>query len=300
MLFDLEIPEKPIKDSSFNQCLWQLKKDSRIMGKFTELLTNSDWKSSRCTMEWKAEYTKKNRYIFILQSSQSEYLLRTPTCEGDAEKRGLGNMTCEEAKEKNRTITLSKQIRDLTNVMLPTPTVNESKNSTFPKSQINRSSLIGELMKSHFQLLPTPRASEGGAFRDENGEMKKSGINAMAKMGLLPTPTAFDYNSARTPEKWEEDKQKWADKGVNLQMPLKQMARLKMLPTPTTALTKHSDKEAYWKNRKEKGRQEDLAMIVHNQVGYNFQLNPRFVLEMMGFPNDYTIIPFLKNNSNDN
>ena len=51
---------------------------------------------------------------------------------------------------------------------------------------------------------------------------------------MLPTPTMFDYNSARTPEKYEEDKAKYAEKGVNLQMPLKQMARNGMLPTPTT------------------------------------------------------------------
>jgi hypothetical protein len=50
--------------------------------------------------------------------------------------------------------------------------------------------------------------------------------------GLLPTPTKFDYNSARTEEKWEEDKQKYAEQGVNLQMPLKQMATLGLLPTP--------------------------------------------------------------------
>ena len=69
LLFDFEISDKPIKDSSFNQCLWQLKKNNGIMGKFTELLTNSDdWKSSRCTMEWKAEYVKKNRYIFFFTS----------------------------------------------------------------------------------------------------------------------------------------------------------------------------------------------------------------------------------------
>jgi hypothetical protein len=71
-----------------------------------------------------------------------------------------------------------------------------------------------------------------------------------------------------------------------------------MLPTPTTALTKHSDKEAYWKNRKDKGRQEDLAMVIHNQVGYNSQLNPRFVLEMMGFPPHWTELPFLNGETN--
>ena len=86
---------------------------------------------------------------------------------------------------------------------------------------------------------------------------------------MLPTPTMFDYNSARTPEKYEEHKAKYAEKGVNLQMPLKQMARNGMLPTQS-------------------GQQD----------GKSSQLNPQFVEEMMGFPTDWTASPFLSGETN--
>lgn len=181
MLFELEIPDKPIKDSSFNQCLWQLKKDGNgIMGKFTELLTNSDnWKSSRCTMEWKAEYIKNERYIFILNAKNQE-------------KESIENY-----------------------LMLPTPTVNESKNTTFPKSQYDRSSLIGFLMK----MLPTPRAND----------------------------------------------------------------------------TNHSTKveQPSFQHRKNKRYMAEVVISFTNPPkGINCHLNPQFVLEMMGFPIDFTEKPF--------
>ena len=178
LLFDLEIPDKPIKDSSFNQCLWQLKKDGNgIMGKFTELLTNSDWKSSRCTMEWKAEYIKKNRYILLLHINKIET----------------------------------------------------------------------------FGLLPTPKAMEcpSASWENRNPESKyKPGVTLtdLKVWGLLPTPESFDWNSARHPELWEKDKKKYSEKGINLHC-----------------------------NFKSNG---------------NMQLNPQFVLEMMGFPIDFTEKPF--------
>lgn len=155
---------------------------------------------------------------------------------------------------------------------------------------------------------------------------------------LLPTQESFDWNSARHPELWERDKKKYAEKGINLHCNLRQMARLSllptprvggqesyetrvkrqghekaisyleanvewqmsqgMLPTPTSGLEKHSDKESYWKNRKEKGRQEDLQMVVHEIAGYNSQLNPLFVGEMMGFPPNWLELPFQNTETN--
>jgi hypothetical protein len=53
------------------------------------------------------------------------------------------------------------------------------------------------------------------------------------EFGLLPTPESFDWNSARHPELWEQDKKKYAEKGINLHCNLRQRAALKMLPTPT-------------------------------------------------------------------
>jgi hypothetical protein len=113
---------------------------------------------------------------------------------------------------------------------------------------------------------------------------------------MLPTPCRFDYNSARTEQKWEEDKEKWAEKGVNLQMPLKQMARFEMLPTPTARC---------WNTGTEKERpldqptmRSELNHLIAQENGKASQLSPQFVLEMMGFPTDWTELPFLNGETN--
>jgi hypothetical protein len=154
-------------------------------------------------------------------------------------------------------------------------------------------------------LLPTPTAmdSTNATATMKSSQVKEGSMHSVTlcramAMGMLPTPNSRDFKDAQTPEKYQARKEKWLEKGINLQLSLPQLVKNQMLPTPTTALTKHSDKEAYWKNRKDKGRQQDLAMVVHNQVGYNSQLNPQFVLEMMGFPPDWTELPFLNGETN--
>ena len=118
---------------------------------------------------------------------------------------------------------------------------------------------------------------------------------------ILPTPTMFDYNSARTPEKYEEDKAKYAEKGVNLQMPLKQMAKNGMLPTPNSRDYKDSvgngrDAPSIGKTRGYSLGQKINSMsgaLPKEEAGKTSQLNPQFVEEMMGFPENWTILPFL-------
>jgi len=147
------------------------------------------------------------------------------------------------------------------------------------------------------EMLPTPNSRDWkdnvGNGRDAPSIGKTRGyslgqkINSMS--GMLPTPTMFDYNSARTPEKYEEDKAKYAEKGVNLQMPLKQMARNGMLPTPCAQEGgKITGKE----------NQDSLTKRAREQTGKTSQLNPQFVAEMMGFPTDWTILPFLSGETN--
>lgn len=107
---------------------------------------------------------------------------------------------------------------------------------------------------------------------------------------MLPTPTRFDYNSARTPEKWEEDKAKYAAKGINLHNPLKQHARLGMLPTPTA----NSWKDGTEKERPadQPTRRSELNHLMAQEAGKPSQLSPLFVEEMMGFPKGWTASPF--------
>jgi hypothetical protein len=82
---------------------------------------------------------------------------------------------------------------------------------------------------------------------------------------------------------------------------MESLAVMGMLPTPTAQIIKHGHTEKYWDNRIGK-RQMDIAMWNAQTNGKTSQLNPRFVAEMMGFPPNWTELPFQsgeKNQSKD-
>jgi hypothetical protein len=81
-------------------------------------------------------------------------------------------------------------------------------------------------------------------------------------------------------------------------MTLTRMLDKGMLPTPTAQLIKHSHKKDYWDKRIASKRQEDLSMVIHGYNGMNSHLNPRFVAEMMGFPPNWTELPFQNGEQN--
>jgi hypothetical protein len=214
--------------------------------------------------------------------------------------------------DKEMTETVSKE---WTGLLLPTPTCSETINvprkvvwkANSPRVQSNQGiegqAKLVDLM--HNQMLPTPIAG------DWKGQLRSDGTASMlsgkASLGMLPTPTKSDYNSARTPEKYEQDKTKYAEQGVNLQMPLKQMARNGMLPTPTASDNMNLDPTTA--NRKANGEKRPsgaqigskLIMdkrITDQMTSSNSQLNPLFVEEMMGFPENWTLLPFLNGETN--
>jgi hypothetical protein len=128
--------------------------------------------------------------------------------------------------------------------------------------------LLSQVLYS--DMLPTPttrdwkgaQANEYKEMRGEETEYKMQSLPGLAMKGILPTPSAFDWNTAQKVDKYEERKQMQAVKGVNLHYPLKQMA-MDINPNGTTS-----------------------------------QLSPQFVLEMMGFPTDWTLLPFLSGETN--
>ena len=116
------------------------------------------------------------------------------------------------------------------------------------------------------------------------------------EFGLLPTPKATEI---------EEYYPDWKKRMVASGNPknvgktttnIGTMARSGMLPTPTTrdykgARTKEALKKA--------GRNETNNLPdAFSQHGKSSQLNPQFVLEMMGFPPDWTELPFLNGETN--
>jgi hypothetical protein len=117
-----------------------------------------------------------------------------------------------------------------------------------------------------FQLVPLVRRTEGIEF------------------GLLPTVTAQDFK-----RRGPNSKQQGLSNTENY---------YGLLPTPTA-----SD----WKggcDRTEKNEKFQHSMLQHSmhfyhgQTGKTSQLNPQFVAEMMGFPINWTELPFLNGETN--
>lgn len=145
---------------------------------------------------------------------------------------------------------------------------------------------------TEYGLLPTVTASEGsrgGQFVDgrritrKTGNVFSSKLVDLAKSGLLPTPMASDATMGAiigkndvfvttkngTPRKVNQN-------GQNGSLGLARYVQ--MLPTPQA--------------RDFKGQCAKTQSCLPNHFGTS-QLNPLFVAEMMGFPIDWTVLPFL-------
>lgn len=145
-----------------------------------------------------------------------------------------------------------------------------------------------------FGLLLTPTTTERSEHPDEmrarakakgyrNGTKYNSLTSQILYGNFLPTPNAFDWNTARSQEAWERSKDKWGD---SLHTPLKQMAAFNLLPTPKC-------QEERGNASRGKFNLTDEVARVWQPPGKNSQLNPLFVEEMMGFPENWTLSPFL-------
>jgi hypothetical protein len=119
-----------------------------------------------------------------------------------------------------------------------------------------------------FQLHPKTRHTEGIEF------------------GLLPTVTCFDRAGISQGRKDSN-----AEQGGRHSVSLMEMAGKGLLPTPTK-----SDFQPRWRMENWKG--DDLVSEVNHILGTRSHLNPRFVAEMMGFPPNWTELPFQSGEAN--
>ncbi|HEY4064115.1 MAG TPA: hypothetical protein VGM30_19550 [Puia sp.] len=115
--------------------------------------------------------------------------------------------------------------------------------------------------------------------------------------GLLPTPVAMDAEGIRQLRRSTIEGMK---KGWKASMTLTHYGVAGFLPTPTVRDGKSGlrvDSEAFLK-RQEHSRGVPLHEELQRRIGMDFQLSPRFVLEMMGFPPDWTVLPFVPGATN--
>jgi hypothetical protein len=139
-------------------------------------------------------------------------------------------------------------------------------------------------------LLPTV-VPESRGKRSEDGLNKRHSmeIQDMAIRGLLPTPQSRDEKNG---SKAEDGRiQRKLEQGWTID--LNDLAASGMLPTPTEI----SDAKGGCTRPDLKRQNDTLAHAIHGisgaPTGTTSQLNPLFVESMMGFPENWTVLPFL-------
>jgi site-specific DNA-cytosine methylase len=232
-----------------------------------------DWYSKRCALIWKGKAMKCNRFLFQLQVSTHR-----------TEEIGFGLLL---------TPTTREEVQDLEKF--------QQRMEKYPNG-----TKIPNLATQVHSLLPTPttRSDGGRATTMENGVMKNKShttgttygitLGQLAKAQMLPTPSAYDWNTSRKEETFIKAQARHKAKGVNLQNPLKQMATMGMLPTPSA----NEDSYRLQGNTQASKCLEAMARKGELENGKRSPLSPRFVLEMMGFPIDWTLLPFLSGEKN--
>jgi hypothetical protein len=142
--------------------------------------------------------------------------------------------------------------------------------------------LVGSTLpikENEFGLLPTPLANDSKS-KENAPSMEYSHLSTISsyfKRGLLPTPRARAAGG-----NCSNDRGKGNLEDV--------IASMQLLPTPIA-----DDNPA--KNTG-KRKQDGLQKRAFQMTGKTSQLNPRFVMEMMGFPPDWTELPFLSGEMN--
>lgn len=217
---------------------------------FSELLIGrTDWYSSRCALIWRMKATRCSRILFRLVPS----MLPTEEIECGSSPT-VGMLKTPSVMDSSETLSCAK----------PNPT---SGNSGCLAQEI-----VNGYVAKRGLMLPTV-VTQGLKYCNEKGQ------SAFVPPVLLPTPTTNDSaNSSIHPSQITRDNLA----GAFLRG---------MLPTPRS-----QGEEGYKTRAERKGHECAMSYLESNiqyQLGSDSQLNPLFVAEMMGFPPDWTALPFL-------
>lgn len=148
-----------------------------------------------------------------------------------------------------------------------------------------------------YGLLPTPMARDCSP-RGANSLQK--GLPEIIREMLLPTPTATEIHHRQRVERWKSQgrtSMHGAEDGEKNPNGLTDFLDFHgLLPTPTARDWKGAPTLEHFA-RKGKNPQQGSLPDFFAQAGRSFQLNPLFVAEMMGFPVNWTVLPFLPGGS---
>jgi hypothetical protein len=210
--------------------------------------------SRLCVLTWKLKATTFNRCYFQLRAS-------VPSITGI----GSGLWPTPQAEDELRTnpqYAINRQAKGLPitlgmKVLLPTPMASDAGQGdpNDPKR--------GMKLKTALAMLPTPTAADG-----KRNSLTYGGGNATLYGALLPTPTVSgNHNRAGLSP----------TSGDGLSTAVKKMQRGELIAAPTARDWRSGKASEATMNRNSRPLSEQMGG----------SLNPRFVLQMMGFPSDY-------------
>lgn len=254
------------------------------------LLASSRWYSPARRLRWDAQTICSRRITYIERSngSPSTKSAKVLSVKDTPSNRLLFRLVPSERPTGETGFGLSQGL-------LPTPTAIDSGTGRVNKSQSPNAKerpTIG--MAARMGLLPTPCAQDGkNSTLPPSQEKRCSLIARVMQADLLPTPLAKDYMSGQH----VNGKTKTRPSGETYSAQLSDLAASDLLPTPRANKVNGPDlnNEAL-ANRNKGNLEEAVAKIVTSYPptdGGTSQLNPLFVAEMMNFPLDWLVSPFL-------
>ena len=259
--------EKKMTATSGQKCLDAFGRFPRVglwARMFSALLIGmEDWSSTRCRLIWKLKGTRFSRMYFQLQAST------LPT-----EEIGSGLL--------------------LTPTSVMTDETPEKMRERAERNGYKNGTQYGSLLSQvkYSGMLPTPTTqeptsqcelTESGRRKTKDGKDSHS-LNLGRVAAMLPTPTTDSVTNR---------KEKYKQGGTPLSVAVNQM-----LPTPTASAA-NGGGSAESLEKRGRGETNCLASWATLKTdGKNSQLNPQFVEEMMGFPENWTASPFLNGATN--
>ena len=266
-------------------------------------LDTSLWASTRCFLTWQTKPITQSKHfilelsvsmpdIDVCESGLSQEMWATPNTMDhlpQRSKEALERQANTTRKGRTRPANLREQVNPETveawekaqePQMWPTPIASTGGPYKNHKGNEKKIPSSGNPLATAVAMWPTPLAQEAKHGKVTQWEMEtdhaatKNSLRVAVAKQMWPTPNASDSKQANMKD--DHDLKKGYLRGV-----------VKMYPTPTASLEKHSTKEAYWENRIQKGRQEDIQMRVYKETGSG-SLNPQWVEWLMGYPEGWT------------
>jgi len=284
--------------NSGKKCLEQFGKFKKVglwARMFAGLLIQSgDWYSTKCSLMWKLKATKSSRFYFQLSpknhSEESEIgWLPTPTCmdsskNGDmtgAAKMLMGATTRSSGQQIQKTLTDAVQMEIL------------KDNPEYAMELASKEFTKRTKLPTQIEFVEWIKTLGNQKEISEKTNLKFTKVEHWFRKDIK-------WFSYPTIEDWLEIKKHYpVPEDIDYKMTYQESIEWKgMLPTPNSYDWNTPRSEAALKKAKERHKEKGVVLqnSLRQMAGQGFQLNPLFVEEMMGFPENWTTLPYIKNN----